>query len=180
MVTTNYNCFFYLWQRQLLRGIHFPINFFCRRHWMRYYNRLQKNWRNILWKSQSRHVKALKTFVHQNFNNDKLLSRVFVHEGNVMTLMTLKRLSKNMEDSIPISIKEKIYVRVASSTLGVLIANVMVRSKEVRLEFFVIDGKSCYYVILNQYWFHTCEWASSSSDHLYTILYLMSIKDHLR
>lgn len=54
-----------------------------------------------------------------------------------MTLMTLKKLGKNVKDFIPITMKIKIFVWVTSNVLCVLIAHVMVSPKEVRLTVFV-------------------------------------------
>lgn len=71
-----------------------------------------------------------------------MFSRVVVDDGTllqVMPLLTLKKLGKNIKDLIPTNIKMASFMGEASNAL--LVIKYVVGPKEVRSYFFIIDGK---------------------------------------
>lgn len=74
-------------------------------------------------------IKRLNPVVTKAFINSKMFSRVIVDKGaivNVMPLITLQKLSKNMEDLISTYMKMVSLMRVAFNALRTLIADLVV------------------------------------------------------
>jgi len=97
-------------------------------------------------------VKHLKPLFVKDSIIDKMFSQVFVDEEVVLNVMllTIKKLGKNIEDLIPTNMKMTNFMGITLNSLGVLISSVMIGSNEVRLNFFVIDGKPTYSAILDR------------------------------
>lgn len=110
----------------------------------------------------TKHLKPL--YIKAHINN-KPFNRVFIDGGavfNILSLATTVKLGKNSEDLIPTNMKMTSFMGDASHALGVLIADVIVRSKVTRSAFFVIEGKLLYVFILGEDWIHTSENVSST------------------
>ena len=74
-----------------------------------------------------------------------------------MSISTLIKLGKTLEELIPTNMKKFNFRGEASTALGVLIAEVTVGPKSVKSAFFVVDGKPSYSVILGRGWIHTAQ-----------------------
>lgn len=85
--------------------------------------------------------------------NGKTIGRVIVDGGavlNVMPITTMKKLGRKKEELVPTNMKMTNFTGEATMALGVLVADVMVGTKTLSSDFFVIEAKPIYTMLLGR------------------------------
>ena len=116
------------------------------------------------------HIKPL--YVRAHFNG-KPVSKVLVDNGstiNVMPLMMLRALGRNIGDLIETEVSVSAFTGGISKTLGVLLIDIIVGSKTSLSAFFVINSTANYNALLGRDWIHA-NWCVSSSLHQFLLFW---------
>ncbi|XP_051140131.1 uncharacterized protein LOC127257705 [Andrographis paniculata] len=110
----------------------------------------------------TRQLKPLFLSIHLD---GKTVSKVLVDGGasvNVMTLSTLQKIGKSINDLVPTSLRMTDFTINAHTSAGVLVAKVADRTRTDQITFFFVEGKPTYSAILGREWIHTMQCVPST------------------
>lgn len=97
--------------------------------------------------------------------NGKTISRVIVDGGavlNVMPVTTMMKLGRKKEESVPTTMKMSNFTGETIAALGVLVADVTFGTKTLSSDFFVVEAKPTYAMLLERDWIHSSQCVPST------------------
>lgn len=80
----------------------------------------------------------------------------------MMPITTMKKLGRKKEELVPTNMKMTNFTGEATMALGVLVADVMVGTKTLSSDFFVIKAKPIYTMLLGRNWIHLSQCVPST------------------